>query len=464
MKTKRHYFGGFRCLSDNINTVGLCCLSVLIFISSCRKWIEVSVPDSRLSTENVFSSDFTAEAAVAGIYSSFWDRGYYISVDAGLSADEFRDYSHSTALSQLYSNTLLADNQEIYNVWVALFNGVYQCNSVLHGISGSTGMSPAVKARLMGEALTWRAFYYDYLLSFWGAVPLVVTPDYKLSAISARTPVDSIISFLLNGLRMSVAGLPEDYQGGERTSIIRWANLAVQARLTARAGNWTSVDSLTSAIIGQPIFRLPLDLDSVFLKNSPEAIWQSEPQNSSQSTVEGSQFILLSLPTSVALADSFVNNFMPGDLRRNHWIGTFTDLGASYYFPFKYKDKERVDPLNEYGMVIRLAEIILLRAEARAHLGMLAAGYDDINRIRERAALTPLSGSTESGLLDAITKERENEMFSEWGDRWTYLKRTGQADGVLLPLKNGWKDSDTLYPIPKMELQSDSYLTQNPGY
>ena len=64
-------------------------VGIVYFHLSCKKWVEVPVPDSRLSTDNVFSSDGTAESAIAGVYSSFWDKGFYISLMPGLSADEF---------------------------------------------------------------------------------------------------------------------------------------------------------------------------------------------------------------------------------------------------------------------------------------------------------------------------------------------------------------------------------------
>ena len=61
----------------------------------------------------------------------------------------------------------------------------------------------------------------------------------------------------------------------------------------------------------------------------------------------------------------------------------------------------------------RLADLILLRAECRAHLGRTDA-VNDLNRIRERAGLLKYNGSTEKEvLLKEIFDERDRELFGE---------------------------------------------------
>lgn len=110
----------------------------------------------------------------------------------------------------------------------------------------------------------------------------------------------------------------------------------------------------------------------------------------------------------------------------------------------------------------------LIRGEAFALSGQLSAGINDLNILRLRAGILPLSKSlTRDQTLAAIAKERQTELFGEWGHRWFDLKRTGKAEQVLsaISAKQPWRGNyQLLYPIPKTELQRDHFLTQNPNY
>jgi hypothetical protein len=125
-------------------------------------------------------------------------------------------------------------------------------------------------------------------------------------------------------------------------------------------------------------------------------------------------------------------------------------------------------PVTEYEVVLRLGEVYLIRAEARAQLGE-ANSINDINFIRKRAGLPSYLGATDkSALLTAILHERRLELFTEWGHRWLDLKRTSRIDAIMniaTPQKGGvWTSGAQYYPIVISELQHDPNLVQNPGY
>jgi hypothetical protein len=70
----------------------------------------------------------------------------------------------------------------------------------------------------------------------------------------------------------------------------------------------------------------------------------------------------------------------------------------------------------------------------------------------------------QAGVLAAIMHERQVELFTEWGNRWLDLIRTGTASTVLNAEKGGFQSYMTLYPVPNAQLQVNTLLTQNPGY
>ena len=80
--------------------------------------------------------------------------------------------------------------------------------------------------------------------------------------------------------------------------------------------------------------------------------------------------------------------------------------------------------IDQNVVLWRLTDIILLRAECRAKLGKEGADTD-LNRIRQRAQ-APLypSDYDREGLLMAIFREREKELFCE-GHRYYDVVRNG---------------------------------------
>jgi len=107
---------------------------------------------------------------------------------------------------------------------------------------------------------------------------------------------------------------------------------------------------------------------------------------------------------------------------------------------------------------------LLIRAEAEAWQNQLTAAATDLNTVRGRAGLMPTTATDQAGLLAAIAHERQVEFFTEWGQRWFDLKRTGAINATLGSLKPTWTADASLLPIPLNEIEADPNLTQNPGY
>jgi hypothetical protein len=169
------------------------------------------------------------------------------------------------------------------------------------------------------------------------------------------------------------------------------------------------------------------------------------------------------------LSDQLVNSFDPGDQRRVSWVDSVVVDKVVYYYPYKYKINTEGAPVSEYLMMLRLAEVYLVRAEARAEQGNLAGATADVNLIRARAGLGPTNAGTGQGLLTAIWHERQVELFTESGHRWLDLKRTGTVDAVMsvvTPLKGGgtWQSYQQWYPVSPGDIQLDPNLTQTAGY
>ena len=449
-------------------------LLVTLQFFSCES-VSVQEPNFLLSNNSVFQDDSTAESAVVGIYSqimsgsSFASGGQQsITFLAGLSADNFTNYSFSADENQFYTNALNATNTTLeQNLWNQGYNHIYAANSVLEGLAGSMAISAETNQRLTGEAKFIRAFCHFYLVNLFGDVPLVTSTDYLKNSSISRTPKEEVYQQIISDLLDAKGSLPDDYTlySGERTRPTSFAASALLARTYLYTEQWTLADEEATELIERPdIFELESNLNDVFLNGSREAIWQLMPVLGTQDTWEGLTYILNTTPpTSVTLSDGFINAFDPMDSRYTQWTSTITDDTQTYHYPFKYKIKSGGGG-NEYSMVLRLAEQFLIRAEARAQLGNIPDASTDLNTIRNRAGLSDTVVNDQNGLLNVLAQERRFEFFAEWGHRWLDLKRTSSTGAILTPIKQDWQETDNLYPIPQKEIQNNPNLMQNPGY
>ena len=150
-----------------------------------------------------------------------------------------------------------------------------------------------------------------------------------------------------------------------------------------------------------------------------------------------------------------ISAFAANDRRFNTTIA----YSGTYAYANKYND---LDLGDKNVIVLRLAEMYLTRAEANAHLaaGTIKDIQDDLNEVRNRAGLDNTDAATKDDLLMAIEKERRLEFAFE-GHRWFDLVRTGRATAVLPNVK---KNYQLLFPIPLSEINTNSSMTQNPGY
>lgn len=465
----------------------LSCL-VFIAINSCNKMVEAEVPSIYTPGESAYASDANAIAVLNGIYanmssnlsSSGGSINSFMSFYAGLSADEFTLYSGVTSSSYIayYHNDLI--NSTGPNVWLDMYPIINRCNLAIAGLTDATGLTEIVKNQLLGEARFLRALHYFYLVNLYGPVPLVLGTNYKENALLSRSSVDDVYQQIIKDLLDAEDLMSDNFVGSngysnssERVTPNRWAAKALLARVYLYTKNYNEAVTLSTEVINNNALFNLTDLNEVFLKNSQEAIWQLQPVNLDWNTEDARLFIIPESGPSdlypVYLSDSLLNSFEANDHRRMDWVDTVTVDGVSYYYPYKYKSATLGADVTEYQMILRLAELYLIRAEANTQLNNVSASAEDLNAIRKRAGLPDYAGGyNQTSLLNAIFHERRIEFFSEWGHRWLDLKRSDKVNEVMTNyavIKGGsWSSYDQYYPIYRSELSADPNLVQNEGY
>ncbi|CAM3448929.1 RagB/SusD family nutrient uptake outer membrane protein [Flavobacterium chungbukense] len=441
---------------------------LLLGITSCDDALDVDLPSNQLSSETVYASEPTAEAAVNGIYQSMVTDFFYNRVHSllGQTADELVP---RTGIANLYSSNEIPETDGTINTnWSELYKTIYNANNVIEGVSKSTSLSAVKSRQWIAEAKFLRAYSYFYLTNLWGNVPLVLTTNVDVSALLPQSSQENVYTQILLDLTDASKDLPTDYKNydEERIRATKWAAEALLARVNLYLGRWSDAATHATTVINQTsTYKIITDLgddNSPFITDNDEAILQIPYFNVSY-TYEGSSVFTTGGTFLLRKGNSL---FETGDARKTNWTVDIRDRAGVFLgiAPHKYQNGFGDSPV-ERSTVLRLAELYLIRAEARVRSNDITGAQQDINVIRNRALLGNTSLTDTNQLLDLIALERQREFFAENGHRWLDLKRTGKLDETLSVLSDKiWKSTDNLYPIPEPAIRSNPFLTQNSGY
>lgn len=471
--------------------------TLLMLFASCKKLVDVNPPNNKITADDVYGSDITAISVLNGLYGKMSSTLYYssclpgISVWAGLSADELSLWSGASYVyKNYYQNSLVADinigtGQEF---WQSTYFYIYAANAAIEGLSKSETLTPAVKQQLSGEAKFLRAFVYFYLVNLYGDIPLPLSTDYSVNAVLKRSPKETVYNQIISDLKDAQNLMADGYVQADAKTLYplstaqrirpsKAAATALLARTYLYTKDFVNAENEATKVIDNSSYYNLVPLNEVFKKNSREAIWQlQEVSTASSSTPDAYTFVLTDGSSGIGsnhpvyLSQTLMNSFEAGDERKDsgNWVSQLTNSSGTYYFAYKYKDVSFNATPSEYTTLLRLAEVYLIRAEARAQQNKLSGAQSDLNAIRNRAGLPNTAASTQADLLTAILHERQVELFTELGHRWLDLKRTSSIDSVMTietQKKGGsWSSYQQLYPLPVSDLLKDPNLIQNPGY
>jgi len=181
----------------------------------------------------------------------------------------------------------------------------------------------------------------------------------------------------------------------------------------------------------------------------------------------------------------FVSQYETGDLRKDKTVlyegGPLFD-GKAYKSNMSstgYNVRKFLVPLSispDYNtnaaniVVLRYADVLLMKAEALNELGNTAQAVDPLYMVRQRAGLTDkksITGLSQADMREKIRHERRIELAFE-GQRWFDMIRWDNGQYALNFLHSIGKLNATakhlLLPIPQVEIDANPNLKQNPGY
>jgi hypothetical protein len=381
-----------------------------------------------------------------------------------------------------------------WGLWPIFWRGVNYANTVLDRVPGMD-IDQAVKDRVTGEAYAVRAMIYFYLVNWFGGVPEITTASETPMEIP-RASVESNYTLMEEDLKTAIPLLPSksdlvsmgesDY--GRVTS---GAAQALLARVYQQQGKWNECATAAQQVIGSGEYSLePEYLDIFALSNegfgNSEAIWTLPFVAGTSPVVDANvlQVYLWRAPEvsdyniyydwngDIRVTTAFYNTFETGDKRRAGLLAS-SDGTQDPIMLLKYPADPSTEGYNsgtDYPM-IRLADILLTRAEALANLGDLPGAVLEINKVRSRAGLSNLDPAsyTRETLLRHILNERKWELYFEGHAKRDMIRM--DRDNMIAYIRSKSADWQAvtaerylLLPLPASALASNPALEQNPGF
>ena len=412
-------------------------------------------PGAQIPADRQIVDAATARASLVGAYDALQDLSYYgrnLYVLGDLAADNADHQGSYQYLGDVDRNKAFADNTAITNVWSAIYTGIARDNVIIAKVPTVPGLSDEERNEILGEAYFLRALSYHNLVKFWGGVPLSLTPvtDPQEASTFTRATEAQVYSQILADLDKAAELITEESQTTKASTV---AVDALRARVLLYTGDWQGALDAADRVLEAKGDALTVPFDQLFVNESTD----EDIFRVSFTPVEYNEigyYYLWDGRWEVAPTEDLYESYEPGDLRLDVTVGEDDGDFEGRKYPTTVG--------GEDVHVLRLAEVVLIKAEALARLDRLDEAVDEYNKVRVRAGLAPhvlgVDVTTQDEVLAAIWHERRVELAIE-GDRFPDLVRTGQAESVLDITAN-----QTLLPIPAREITAAPGIVQNPGY
>ncbi|HLR00750.1 MAG TPA: RagB/SusD family nutrient uptake outer membrane protein [Sphingobacterium sp.] len=461
---------------------------VVCMLFSCEKILEVNPTDSVDATEALTSKE-GFQTATVGVYSILRKTNQYGRQLVVYPEILGNNAAHSGRGTNLINHSTNARGSHM-TPWRSAYEAIAQINIILTELEAFEE-DPEWKKSIAGQLHFLRALFFHNVAKVYsydptgigsgnrGTVPLNLTPVYSYDELEnlERASQEDLYTQLYDDLTKAydfLENTPSDrapHWASQGAAAALFSRVAlyngdypkvveeVEKALASEVGKFSTHSSYISdwrqAVHPESIFELEIKTDqNIGANNAPRADYTNRAGVGDTETVSGRG--------NAKVSDELYAMYSDEDVRKQLIV---KGLGAASDDNQITKFYSRSGELNLDNIpIIRVSELYLNRAEAYSRMsGMEDEAMEDVNIIRERAGLEPVSGLTEDNLIDEIFKQRRLELAFEGHNFFDY-KRLGmdiiKPGGKVFP----FSDYRVLARIPWREFNANKELRQNRGY
>lgn len=454
------------------NNILMLCLGTVMAIgsTSCNKFLDKD-PLGQIGKDEYFNSETNANAAVVGTYRSMMNSfsfGQSVLIVPEFSAVHVRHSAVFPEYQTFSTHEVQAINPWTSNMWQAIYATINAANNVIDEVPKmeTTMIADDKKALFVAEAKFIRALNYFFLVRAFDRIPLKLEATKEGDDLNtAQVEKEATYTQIVKDLTEAIAGLPKEnpYSGdASRGRASHWAAKALLAKVylyqAAFTNDYKKAADLANEVIVSGGFSLVSDFSSIWTtQNTNEAIFElqfdDQATNPLAAVSNDNPSVLFFAKDSTVL-----DLYEKADKRKNF---TIKKGSKDNYFMGKFPN---FSPASQNVTVIRLAELYLIHAEAKARVdnSVSQAAYSSLKKVQDRAGISkPISTySNLANFITAVQEEKERELMFE-GETWFDFVRTKLAMKKYTTLK---KEEFMVYPIPTAQVSLGGGLTQNPGY
>lgn len=438
-------------------------LLLVITGSACSKVLDTA-PELYVSENASIVDKRSADAALIGAYNSLSqnsNQGATFRYIVNLASDNIKWVGNSPTNREFDVYDVFSTNSRVSELWGAIYKTINIANNIIESVPviNDATFSQADRSKSRGEAFFLRAYSYFDLVRLWGNVPIQTRATKTASDANGvgNSAAAEVYKQVKQDLDSAEILLPASIN---RNRANKLTVKALKARLFLYLKDWENAEAAATEVINTAGVSLGNTYGQFFAaKNSTESIFEIDYTVNNQNSWATNWFAsnITGGKREFLPTDEFISLVNDPAIGGNRSSLLLTINGVTYgNMNFK------IATGDDQVYAIRLAELYLIRAEARAEKASpdLAGSLQDLNKIRTRASVPViLSVANKDELSDKILQERRIELAFE-SHRWFDLIRKGKAQSVL-----GIADANKLLlPIPKQQLLVNKALIQNPGY
>jgi hypothetical protein len=430
------------------------CLLLLIVTGSCKKYINLA-PEDATYDQVFWTSGANVNKAVSGAYGLLRDalrdtRSYFIfgdlptpefTLDAGVFWN-YQDLSYNKLNHFSYTPYLESAVQD----WTRFYGIINQCHLIVENAAkiseNKFDGGKEEKDQLIGEGHFLRGYTYFYMTRVWGD-PVLTKETLKdplhIDPI-ARSKESDVLDYCISELKTAASLL--SFNKGTTIDRVRadkgaaWATLA---HVYAWRHDYANAKKYCDSVINDGGYSLePIDTyNDIWKGNSEESIFElfMKYDQASNEATSGFYNIFLYQP----IVNRTISNAWPintdfayplfkdsvNDGRFDKIFGNRTPSNAALikYANINYYDANRptVYVVDNNLVLLRLADIYLLRAEAKYYTGDVGGALDDVNTIRNRAGASPILAGDPFDIT-TIYDERARELYGEGSLAYDFIR------------------------------------------
>lgn len=505
-----------------------CMLTIAVIIPGCVKNPLDSEPVGQYTTGNFWRDQNDVLKGIAGIYNIMYQEdgvghGNYVFEDQ--SDDLSVDGDHADYW-RIESFNPQANDYQIRATWVFAYEQIARCNNALIYIPKVPTMDEGIRSRSLGEAYFMRAHAYYILSTIYGEVPIILEDNVLTGEYNQpKKTVEEVRAQVESDLKKAADLLPETYTGEDRGRVHKGAAWALLTKLYME---WEKLDLALQTgqqVISNPNYTLAENYSDNFTiekqldsKEILFAIWSKDGFGSAVANIYFSNrawggwgfhhptqdFVdefenddQQRLKTTVlAVGDTIPNQLSLIEITDKDAYQMFAGLEGQSSgrmlpsqsptgFSMRKYTAFKPDGSLDFSIkqpLLRTADIYLLVAEVKIRQGAAGAGDAEINAVRHRAGLDPLSGATFNDLVHERRVELGGENVRHFDLlRWDkaglidindIVSKPKQASNLppfngatIVPARTFQRPKNYYMPIPQQIVdESKGVITQNENY